>query len=366
MDEYFANCLGSTKIPLAYVIRKELAPQPAPTGGWPTPQQELIGRAKIVLDPTVAKPRYTDVFRADNKLLWTKIAAMTRDKPCWTYVRQHQKQQDARKAYWALYDHYLGPSNVDHMATRAESKLMTTTYTGETKRWNFERYVALHVDQHTILQGLVQYGHTGIDPRSKVRYLIARIKTPTLDTVKTRIMSEASLRNDFDAAAGLYKDFIDQMKSSQTKEVNVAAVGTDLKKKGTPKNDNELDPDEKWAGVKPDMSIDDRFYNQIEYRALTKAQKYGLYLKRNKRTGEQGSKKGKKNKFATKGTKFSKAAIKAIAASVSKRVAFDLKGTEEDSDAASHNSSDSESKEPPTKKPKIVNSNRSNSALKRK
>jgi hypothetical protein len=38
---------------------------------------------------------------------------------------QHQKTQDARTAFWALYNHYLGPSNVDHMATRAESKFMS-------------------------------------------------------------------------------------------------------------------------------------------------------------------------------------------------------------------------------------------------
>jgi hypothetical protein len=55
MKEYFASCLGTTKIPLAYIIRKNLAPDPAP---GTTHHARLIGRAKIVLDPTANPLRY--------------------------------------------------------------------------------------------------------------------------------------------------------------------------------------------------------------------------------------------------------------------------------------------------------------------
>ena len=51
------------------------------------------------------------------------------------------------------------------------------------------------------------HGYAGIDNRSKVRHLVAGIKTTTLDSVKTRIMSDAVLRQDFDACVNLYKDF---------------------------------------------------------------------------------------------------------------------------------------------------------------
>jgi hypothetical protein len=33
--EYFGSCLGVTKIPLAYVVQKEMVPEQAPVGSWP-------------------------------------------------------------------------------------------------------------------------------------------------------------------------------------------------------------------------------------------------------------------------------------------------------------------------------------------
>jgi hypothetical protein len=316
----------------------------------------MIARAPLVEDPAVTPLVYLPVFKVDNKALWLKLAAMTRDKPCWTYVRPHQRTQDGRKAFWALYDHYLGASNVDHMAARAEGKLQSTTYTGETKRWNFERYVALHVDQHTVLNGLTQYGYSGIDPRSKVRYLMAGIKTTALDSVKANVMSNPDLRKDFDATTGLYKDYIEQMKASQpTKEAHVAAVETPDKRK----HDNDGNKDRKI-----DMSTPDRYYSQEEYQTLSLAQKAGLYRKREARlakeaeSGKSPKKKvGKKGGSATKATQFSKASIKAIA----KKVAFNL--SNEKSEEESSASTDSERDNAPKKQK--LSKNRDNAALKR-
>jgi hypothetical protein len=112
MQEYFGSCLGATKNPLAYLIRKELAPNTAPTGGWSSQTAELIGRIPIVKNLALTPYSYHNDYLADNAALWLKLAAMTRDKPCWTYIRQFQKTHDAHKAFWALYNHYLGPSNL--------------------------------------------------------------------------------------------------------------------------------------------------------------------------------------------------------------------------------------------------------------
>ena len=49
------------------------------------------------------------------------------------------------------------------MASLAEKKLAMTTYTGERRRWTFEKYVTLHKDQHGILEGLTEHGYAGID-----------------------------------------------------------------------------------------------------------------------------------------------------------------------------------------------------------
>jgi hypothetical protein len=86
-------------------------------------------------------------------------------------------------AYCGLRGHYLGVKNVDNMSTMAETKLTTTLYHGEKRRWDFEHSAKVHTDQHAILQGLVEHGYAGIDERSKVRHLVAGIKTNMMDPV---------------------------------------------------------------------------------------------------------------------------------------------------------------------------------------
>ncbi len=82
-----------------------------------------------------------------------------------------------------------------------------TVYKGEQRCWDFERYVDVHKQQHSVMEGLVEHGYTGIDTHSKVRYLLNGIKTDKFDAVKTRIMSDERLRVAFDACVTLYQDY---------------------------------------------------------------------------------------------------------------------------------------------------------------
>ena len=57
------------------------------------------------------------------------------------------------------------------MASAAEKTMQTTVYNGKMKRWrDFEKFVNLHKQQHSILDGLVLHGYASIDERSKVRH----------------------------------------------------------------------------------------------------------------------------------------------------------------------------------------------------
>ena len=100
------------------------------------------------------------------------------------------------------------------MASAAERKLETITHKAETKRWNFEKFVRLHKEQHATLLGLTQHGYSGIDERSKVRHLMAGIKTSNLDSVKAQILASSGLRNSFDACVDLCQSFIRQQASA--------------------------------------------------------------------------------------------------------------------------------------------------------
>ena len=284
IHEYLRSYLGDRKIPLAYVVRKdEDVPANDPAAGYSTVQEAMIARAKhytVAADGTkTPDPAYIN----NREKVYEIIAKITRDHPCWTYVKPAQRTRDGRMAYLGLYQHFLGPNNVDNMATMAEDKLKSTVYNGEQRRWDFEKYINLHKSQHSIMEGLVEHGYTGIDPRSKVRYLLDGIKTDKFDSVKTRIMSDASLRNDFDSCVTLYQDFIKQtFKSKSTPTVGISELKTSA------------------SGTKRKSEVEDRYYTKAEYDALSADAKKELAAKRLKRGHKPGAKDSKISKGASK------------------------------------------------------------------
>ena len=120
-------------------------------------QDELIACAPIRFK-NAGNTAYTAEYLADRSNVWELILDLTRDQDFWLYVRPSQRTCDGRLAFLGLKNDYLGENNVNNMPSRAEAKLKDTSYSGEKSRWNFEKYVKMHVDQHAILTGLVEHG----------------------------------------------------------------------------------------------------------------------------------------------------------------------------------------------------------------
>lgn len=280
--EYLRACPGETKIPLSYVTRKtrEVLPEHQdPSGNYPDAFDEMVNRAPHFQANNAEHP----TFLNDNRAVWQIISDWCRDDPCWTYVKPFQRRRDGRGAYFGLWNHYLGPNNIDNAATTAERRLEMTSYDGEKRRWNFERFIKIHKDQHTILDNLREHGYSGIDERSKVRHLLNGVKTDKLDSVKTRIMSDQALRNNFDDCVTLFKDFIAQSSNMKNPTLEISAFKTEThndqvrgRKPNPPKRQTEA-------------KVEDRYYTKAEYSKLTAEQKQALYEVR------KGRKKPKKN-----------------------------------------------------------------------
>jgi hypothetical protein len=96
---------------------------------------------------------------------------------CFVYIKPALRTWNGRDSYMLLFDHFLGPNNVGNMASEAETKLTSTLYNGEKKRFTWEKCVRIHTEQHSVLNGLKDYGYAGIDDSSKVRHLLKGIKT---------------------------------------------------------------------------------------------------------------------------------------------------------------------------------------------
>jgi hypothetical protein len=136
------------------------------------------------------------------------------------------------------------------MAGEAEQVLASVQYKGETRQWNFEKYALMHLRQHLILEALVIHGYTGINAGSKVRYLLNGIRCVALDAIRTRIMSDEDLRQDFARWVTLFKDFVKQSAQVSRAQLGIAAM--------------TVTPGGKQA------KGEDRWYSVDEWRALPK------------------------------------------------------------------------------------------------
>ena len=194
IDEFFCKCCGITSILVAYIMRKDCIHKEGEETDLDDPLEQMIERAPHTITEANGTIIKHPTFMTDNKMFFDKLVELSREHEWWTHSKSHARARNRRTAYMAFKNHYLGSNNIGNMAATAEHKLINATYRTEGMQWDFERYPTLHKEQHSILEGLKEYGYAGMDEGIKTRYLLARIKTTTLDSVKTQILHNPELR----------------------------------------------------------------------------------------------------------------------------------------------------------------------------
>ena len=260
IDEFFRKCYGITSIPLAYIIRKDPTPKEGHETDWDDPLEQMIERAPHPITEANGTILKHPTFVTDNKMLFDTLTQLTREHEWWTYIKLHARARNGRAAYMAFKNHYLGPNSIGNMAATDEHKLINATYRGEGRHLDLERYATLHKEQHAILEGLKEYGYAGMDEGSKTRHLLAGIKTTAFDSVKTQILCNAELRQDFANCVVLFKDYIMQVNKPQELNVSSTTTRTEIEQ----------------IKRKPQGRIEDRYYTNyiVNYGVLLKSKSY--------------------------------------------------------------------------------------------
>jgi hypothetical protein len=192
IHEFFGSVLRETGVPLACVVHEnvEIPPDTDPSEEYITVSKEMIARA----------PHGNQAYANDSLKVWSDMANITHAHDCWTYYKPAQCIKDGRNVFLLLWDHFLGPNNVDNMPSEAEAKLGSvsyTSYTGERKKWTLEKYIQIYAAQHAVLNGLTEYGYSRVDNGTKVRKLMGGINTDDLDTVKSAVLESPDLRTNY-------------------------------------------------------------------------------------------------------------------------------------------------------------------------
>ena len=118
-----------------------------------------------------------------------------------------------------IFDHLLGPVNMDHLAGNASRRLQYMEWYRDTQTWNWDDYTVALMTEHKIIKGLIIHGYAGIENRTKVLYLCNRIKSSALASVHVTILATSKLRHDFTRCGTLFVDYIRLDKLSSNRKV---------------------------------------------------------------------------------------------------------------------------------------------------
>ncbi len=308
IEEYLRAFRGVEKSSLGYVTRDNLfPPDTADDPVWSAAgsrydniDDEMIARMKIIdldvpglavtMDHYEENGPFADCFVKDRSRVWDLLVAIFSSTEAWTVIKTFKSKRNGRAAWLALWSFYLGPNNLDHMASEAEKSLTTTHYNGESRNFTFDKFAMHMLKQHNIIEGLKTHGLvTDMTERRKVFILLEAIKTTKLDAVKTRIMSDDDLRTDYDKCITLFKDFVRR----NNVEVNVSTVATVA---GTPVQFR---------------AEDDRYVPPAEWVTLTEEQKTAVRAARAARQKKNGDGGKPKPKGKGSGAKIAKVRVKA-------------------------------------------------------
>jgi hypothetical protein len=106
--------------------------------------------------------------------------------------------QNGRQVYRTLHKHFFGGNKVSTLSTNILLTLRGLTYTGDSKNFNFDKYVTNHVQQHNLAISLIDYGGTELDERLKINYFLTGIQSNDFDAAKASISANPERFTDFD------------------------------------------------------------------------------------------------------------------------------------------------------------------------
>jgi hypothetical protein len=206
IKEYLAFQYEGKGDTLDYVVRPDIAVTPEaqdPSADYDTVDQEM----------TIRAPHTGRTFVNDIRKVWAIMPNICGKYYCFVYIKPEMHTKNIRDANMLMFGHLCGPNNVGNMASATDIKLNGTLYNRENKRFIWKTYVWIRTGHHSVMDGLKDYGYTGIYDSLKAHRLLKGIKTMELDVCKTQFMLIPTFRDDFAATVEFYSTFIKQLEA---------------------------------------------------------------------------------------------------------------------------------------------------------
>jgi hypothetical protein len=207
---------GVTGVPLAYVVRHRIIPdfedKDRPMvyrdSRFTTHDKEMEARAPIIDveeydgyaegEDLEKHGPFSASFLSDTRKVWSVLHSLWSTTSAWAHVKTLDKTQNGRQVYRTLHKHFFGGNKILTLSTNILTTLRGLTYTGDSKNYNFDKYVTNHVQQHNLATSLIDYGATELDEHLKINYFLTGIQSSDFDAAKASISANPERFTDFD------------------------------------------------------------------------------------------------------------------------------------------------------------------------
>ena len=143
----------------------------------------------------------------------------------WVHANAAAKTKDCQLAYRRIYQQIFEVHDLDIHDNVCDSKIRALEYMCDQKKFNWDWYTNLYVEQHNVKSSLVTPGFSDYTDAKKVCYMIDGIKTANLETCIETITTNDALHENFGRTARHIMDFLVREKS-QNPNRNISGVNT--------------------------------------------------------------------------------------------------------------------------------------------
>jgi len=173
-----------------------------------------------------------------------------------TWIKGSAATKDGRGAFKTFKAHFMGTSELENLANKAEGKLDSSVYVGEHPRYNFEMHVTTHQRAHLDLS---RAGGRELTGRDKVRRLLKSISAPNMTVPVATVRATENLRVNWDECLNYLRQFVEEktMNRRQISATGLSVGRGKFKKKRKPTGE-------------PVPKVEDRYYTPSEWRILVK------------------------------------------------------------------------------------------------
>ena len=298
LPTYLCEVMGVNKVPLAYVIRNEVAPvNPLPplidNVPGTTTAKPWSDQHESLMDELISfLPHTGPGYLADNAQLFNLLATQLGNTSAMASITQYQRRRDGRGAYKDLVTHYMGSAKWEKTVEQAESVLSSRIWNGKNSRYPLRIHISRHREAfNDLTRASQQITYVPPNETSRVRYLLNSIQSsdPTICSGKTTIQADPAKKDNFELAADFLMTICPPPKH-QSNTHRIAAIKQQRNKKGKVK-------------IGPKTGVEIRFYRKDEWSRLSREQQNEVRdarrqeLKR-KAEDDAGSKESNASKIA--------------------------------------------------------------------